>query len=84
MKKYVLLILLFIPFAVSAAPSVRVLGNRNPGVSAQIVPAKTDASKTEAVKSNIPARTGTLKIKTTGPSGILTSSGSRFLQAVFL
>ena len=74
MKKYILAILFITPFAVSAAPSVRVLGNKNVG-NTQIVPAKTGT-----VKTTTNARVGTLKTKTTssGPSGVLTSNGSRF------
>ena len=73
MKKYILLVLLIVPFAASAAPSVRVLGNKNIG-NTQIVPAKVDNAKT-----NIKARAGTtLKTKTSGPTGVLTSNGSRF------
>ena len=73
MKKVFLLILFIIPFVASAAPSVRVLGNKNIG-GTQIIPAKTDNAKLD-----VKARSGTtLKTKTSGPTGVLTSNGSRF------
>ncbi|MBR3510631.1 MAG: hypothetical protein IKN73_01050 [Alphaproteobacteria bacterium] len=72
MKKFLLLAVLFIPFAVSAAPSVRVLGNKNAG-TVQMAPAKASN-----IKQANTARIGTLRTKTSGLSGVLTSSGSRF------
>lgn len=84
MKKCLVVFLLAFPIIAGAAPSVRLLGSKNANdvaaVNSNITAAKT-ASASSIVKSNqtTPVRVGTTsRAKTSGASGAITSSGSRF------
>jgi len=77
MKKLLILFALFIiPAVVEAAPSVRMLGsNQNAGVAgAKITPVKTSQSVLNNVANS--SRAGTLRMKTSGSAGAISSSNN--------
>lgn len=78
MNKVLILTLLFVPTLSFAAPSVRMLGNKAPtSLSAQT---ETKVTPTKNTSNTALSRVGTLRVntKTTGNTGAITSSSSRF------
>lgn len=79
MKKYILLILLFLPMAAFSAPSVRVLGNKTagstntPSISTTATPAKLSATTTGG--SSV-SRVGTLRAKAKTPTAVNVKTGT--------
>lgn len=84
MKKFLVFIFLVIPTLTFAVPSVRVLGNNSTAkavanTGTKITPAKATGNTNASIGTST-SRIGTLraKAKTTGTSGALTNSNTRF------
>ena len=87
MKKYVVMVLLFLPIASMAAPSVRMLGAQaGPAVAAKpatagvqaVGGAKVTPTKANTGRAASTARVGSLRARSATGTGAIAGSGSRF------
>lgn len=76
-KLFILFVLFMMPAIADAAPSVRMLGgSQNTGSNVKITPMKTSQAALTNVANT--SRAGTLRMKTGGSAGAISSSSARF------